>query len=237
MSEPSQTPSSKSKPVVIVRRSNQTEKKRSISEASESNANGGEEGNASNSNDSHKKHAGLLSGASAPPAGKSGQKLLREYRSLVGEIARDSMIGIGARPIGEDLMKWEAVIEGPSDSPFANAWFLLRMSFTNEYPHAAPDVVFAHPMYHPNIYASNRICLDILADKWSPVYQISTVLLSIRSLLTDPNPDSPANPDAARDYRKDRQIYAQNVLKCIVEQKRNTLELPDWYIEMKQKPE
>jgi len=39
--------------------------------------------------------------------------------------------------------------------------------------------------------------LDILKENWSAVYNIHTILLSIQSLLSEPNPDSPLNQHAA----------------------------------------
>src|SRR5689334_17133041 len=44
------------------------------------------------------------------------------------------------------------------------------------------------------------ICLDILQQRWSASLDVSTLLVSIRSLLTDPNPASPANSEAAMLY-------------------------------------
>lgn len=64
----------------------------------------------------------------------------------------------------------------------------------------APKVYFNTTIYHPNIgtiYIDidklGRICLDILKKNWSPALQIKSVLLSIQSLLSEPNPDDPLN--------------------------------------------
>jgi len=48
-------------------------------------------------------------------------------------------------------------------------------------------------MYHPNIDMSGNICLDILKEEWSAVYNVQTILLSIQSMLAEPNPKSPLN--------------------------------------------
>ena len=68
-------------------------------------------------------------------------------------------------------------------------------------------------MYHPNVYADGNLCLDLLQDQWSPCHTICTLLTSIQSLLTDPNCTSPANPEAASLYTKDRPAYNKRVRK------------------------
>nr|CAB3473785.1 unnamed protein product [Digitaria exilis] len=95
-------------------------------------------------------------------------------------------------PVGEDMFHWQATIMGPSDSPYSGGVFL---------------VAFRTKVFHPNINSNGSICLDILKDQWSPALTISKVLLSICSLLTDPNPDDPLVPEIAHMYKTDRHKY------------------------------
>ena len=66
-------------------------------------------------------------------------------------------------------------------------------------------------MFHPNIYNDGKICLDILQNQWSPIYDVAAILTSIQSLLSDPNPASPANSEAAQLYERDRREYNKKV--------------------------
>ena len=94
--------------------------------------------------------------------------------------------------------------------------FQLLLEFTEDYPSKPPVVRFITKMFHPNIYADGKICLDILQNQWSPIYDISAILTSIQSLLSDPNPASPANAEASQIYERDRREYNKRV-RAVVE--------------------
>ncbi|OAY68710.1 Ubiquitin-conjugating enzyme E2-17 kDa [Ananas comosus] len=110
-------------------------------------------------------------------------------------------------PVGEDMFHWQATIMGPADSPFAGGVFLVNIHFPPDYPFKPPKVSFRTKVFHPNINSNGSICLDILKEQWSPALTISKVLLSICSLLTDPNPDDPLVPEIAHMYKTDRAKY------------------------------
>lgn len=113
-------------------------------------------------------------------------------------------------------MIWQAIILGPDDTPWEDGTFKLLLHFTEEYPNRPPTVQFLSKIFHPNVYGDGKICLDILQHQWSPIYDISAILTSIQSLLTDPNPASPANAEAAQLYERNRLEYNARV-RAVVE--------------------
>ncbi|CAG8462499.1 11805_t:CDS:10 [Ambispora leptoticha] len=123
------------------------------------------------------------------------------------DLGHDPPSSCSAGPIGDDLFHWQATIMGPSDSPYSGGVFFLAIHFPTDYPFKPPKVNFTTRIYHPNINSNGSICLDILRDQWSPALTISKVLLSICSMLTDPNPDDPLVPEIAHVYKTDRARY------------------------------
>ncbi|XP_076994751.1 ubiquitin-conjugating enzyme E2 D2 isoform X2 [Tamandua tetradactyla] len=125
----------------------------------------------------------------------------------LNDLARDPPAQCSAGPVGDDMFHWQATIMGPNDSPYQGGVFFLTIHFPTDYPFKPPKVAFTTRIYHPNINSNGSICLDILRSQWSPALTISKVLLSICSLLCDPNPDDPLVPEIARIYKTDREKY------------------------------
>ena len=135
---------------------------------------------------------------------------LKRITKELAELAKDPPANCSAGPIDDDMYHWQATIVGPSDSPYQGGLFFLNIHFPIDYPFKPPKVTFITKIYHPNINSNGGICLDILKDQWSPALTISTVLLSISSLLTDPNPDDPLVPDIANLFKSNRKQYNEN---------------------------
>jgi ubiquitin-conjugating enzyme E2 D/E len=132
---------------------------------------------------------------------------LRRINKEIIDLKSDPPSNCSAGPIGNDIYQWEAVILGPEDSPYTGGVFKLRIQFPVDYPFKPPHIQFLTKIYHPNINSSGMICLDILKGQWSPALTISKVLLSICSLLTDPNPKDPFVPEIAHIYMEKREEY------------------------------
>ena len=132
---------------------------------------------------------------------------LKRINAELKELRKDPPASCSAGPIGEDMFIWEGCIFGPEDTPYHGGVFKLSIQFPVDYPFRAPHIKFLTKIYHPNINTAGLICLDILKGQWSPALTISKVLLSICSLLSDPNPDDPFMPDIANLYVADRVAY------------------------------
>ncbi len=132
---------------------------------------------------------------------------VRRLQSELSEIINDPPSNCSAGPIGDDIFIWEATIIGPEDSPYAGGLFVLKVHFPADYPFKPPKVKFATPIYHCNVNSSGGICLDILKDQWSPALTISKVLLSICSLMNDPNPDDPLVTEIAQLLKQNKEEH------------------------------
>ncbi|KAJ3572810.1 hypothetical protein NP233_g2831 [Leucocoprinus birnbaumii] len=128
-------------------------------------------------------------------AGSVTKRLSNELMTLM----MSSSPGISAFPKNDgNLFEWVGTIEGPAETIYAGLTFKISISFPSNYPYVAPTIKFETPCFHPNFdINSGAICLDILQDKWSAVYSVQTILLSLQSLLGEPNNASPLNPEAA----------------------------------------
>jgi len=149
--------------------------------------------------------------------------LLRQYRELT-----DPKKAIPSFHIELDddsnIFVWNiGVMVLNEDSIYHGGYFKAQMRFPEDFPFSPPQFRFTPAIYHPNVYRDGRLCISILhqsgdpmadeidSETWSPVQTVESVLISIVSLLEDPNVSSPANVDAAVDYRKNPDLYKQRI--------------------------
>ncbi|BFZ54551.1 ubiquitin conjugating enzyme Ubc7/UbcP3 [Savitreella phatthalungensis] len=153
------------------------------------------------------------------------RRLMKEYQ----ELTVNAPEGITAGPISEDdFFRWEALISGPEGSPFEDGLFPASLTFPKDYPLSPPVMKFECEFYHPNVYKNGEVCISILhapgddpnmyetaSERWSPVQSIEKILLSVMSMLAEPNDESPANIDAAKVWRNDRKEYDRIVRRTV----------------------
>jgi ubiquitin-conjugating enzyme E2 D/E len=125
------------------------------------------------------------------------------------EISTDPPENCSAGIADDNLTHWHAMIIGPKDSPYENGIFHLDIYFPSNYPFEHPKIFFTTKIFHPNINSRGHICLDTIKERWTPIMTISKALLSICSLLDDPNPDDPLDHEIARLYKTNYEKFAE----------------------------
>ncbi|EGS17207.1 putative ubiquitin carrier protein [Thermochaetoides thermophila DSM 1495] len=147
------------------------------------------------------------------------RRLLQEYRALLNNPPE----GITAGPVNEDdLLVWEAWIQGPEGTPFEGGVFPAELRFPKDYPLAPPTMKFLSEVFHPNV------CISILhppgddpnhyehaSERWSPIQSVEKILISVMSMLAEPNDESPANVEAAKMWRENRAEYERRVKESV----------------------
>ena len=172
---------------------------------------------------------------SARNASAAIRRLTIEYKQLTSD---PNTLFPAVGPISEDnYLEWEALLPGPEDTPFEGGVFSARLSFPPSYPLEPPTMRFDPPLFHPNVYPDGLVCISILhapgedpnsaylltvyessAERWSPVQSIEKILLSVLSMLAEPNVESGANIDACKLFRDDHAAYERRIRREVRQQ-------------------
>lgn len=150
--------------------------------------------------------------------------LTKEFQKLSQE--PNSFFSAGL--IDDDIFRWRVTIIGPAKTPYEGGVFPAVLEFPDDYPDNPPKMKFLCPMYHPNIKETGEVCISILhppgediyeyedrSERWLPIHTVETIIISVISMLSDPNPESPENLDAARTYRNDKHEYMRKVRRTV----------------------
>ncbi|KAI9844025.1 MAG: hypothetical protein M1837_005960 [Sclerophora amabilis] len=135
----------------------------------------------------------------------------RRIGKELAEVTSDPPDGVKASLVSEsDLYRWQILMDGPGDSPYAGGHFKLLLVLPTDYPFKPPALNFQTKVYHPNITNDEKgsMCLGMLkADEWKPSSKIAGVLRTARDLLMEPNPDDAVETSIAEQYKTDRKAF------------------------------
>lgn len=145
----------------------------------------------------------------------SGLAAIKKLTSELKSFDKDPLEGVTVSIVGDNLFLWDIGIFGPPDTVFTGGYFKARMEFAENYPFSPPKMKFVTEMWHPNVYPSGDLCISILhppepdemsgerpEERWNPTQSVRTILLSVISLMNEPNTSSPANVDASVSFRR-----------------------------------
>ncbi|XP_078404842.1 ubiquitin-conjugating enzyme E2 G1a [Cetorhinus maximus] len=151
-------------------------------------------------------------------------------RRQLAELNKNPVDGFSAGLIDDnDLYRWEVLIIGPPDTLYEGGVFKAHLTFPKDYPLRPPKMKFITEIWHPNVDKNGEVCISILhepgedkygyekpEERWLPIHTVETILISVISMLADPNGDSPANVDAAKEWREDRNgEFKRKVARCV----------------------
>eukprot|EP00906_Rhabdomonas_costata_P012171 RCo017387 len=119
------------------------------------------------------------------------KRVQRELCTLL----REEIGGICVKA-NEDMSTVEAEISGPENTPFEGGVFGVRLVLDAEYPDTPPKGYFLTKIFHPNVSVKGEICVNVLKKDWHRDCGLKHVLMVIRCLLIEPNPESALNMEA-----------------------------------------
>ena len=106
---------------------------------------------------------------------------------------------------------------GPPETPYQDGIFLFSIIFPSNFPLHPPKFIFKTKIFHPNISIDGNVSIDILQNQWSPVLMLfDKIIISVQSLLNDPNPLEFLNQEAAKLYIENKQKYEERVIEYTI---------------------
>ncbi|CAD5206219.1 unnamed protein product [Bursaphelenchus okinawaensis] len=169
-------------------------------------------------------------------ASSSNLSAIRALQMELKSLQNSPVEGFTVQADEQNLFKWTVAIFGPPGTLYQGGYFKAAIKFPNNYPYSPPSVRFLSKVWHPNVYENGELCISILhppvddpqsgeqaCERWNPTQSVRTVLLSVISLLNEPNTSSPANVDASVMYRKYKESHGKEdeyakIIKKQVEQ-------------------
>ena len=140
------------------------------------------------------------------------RRIQKEIKDLLENPDELHKEGITLVPDESNIQNFHGSIIGPVGTSYAGLKYELDIKIGADYPMKAPNVRFVGPkIYHPNVNLTGDICLDILKSEWAPTLSLAKMMLSICSLLNEPNPSSPLNSTAAHDWVNNKAKFQEEV--------------------------
>ncbi|QUC15819.1 uncharacterized protein UV8b_00060 [Ustilaginoidea virens] len=141
----------------------------------------------------------------------STKRITKEY----AEVSQTPPDGYTVRlPNDSSIHTWHLTLAPPPSTPYHPGRYGVLLTLPADYPFRPPAVRFVTRLYHPNVTndALGHICLGILKpENWKPSTRIAAVLLALRDLLVEPQPDDPLEDAIAHEYKSDRAAWEKNV--------------------------
>ena len=134
----------------------------------------------------------------------------------------------------ENFTDLRAEIAGPAETPFHGGLFQMKLVFGPDFPSAPPKGYFITPIFHPNVAKNGEICVNTLKKDWTSDCKLSHILMVVRCLLIEPNPESALNEEAGNLSYAPGETQAAKIegelllAKCVRDSSQVCLRWPVW---------
>lgn len=123
-------------------------------------------------------------------------------------LQQEKLDGVQFVPNHEDPMDVQAIVEGPTQTPYEGGSYVVKIVIGAEFPLQPPRAVFLTKIFHPNISLNGDVCVNTLKRDWDPQnWSLAHVLQVIRCLLIVPFPESALNEEAGRLFMESYNEY------------------------------
>ncbi|KPI87336.1 putative ubiquitin-conjugating enzyme [Leptomonas seymouri] len=138
---------------------------------------------------------------------------MRTLMRQMQEVQEHPVDGVQVRP-SDVMSEYHFDLDGPEGTPFEAGRFHVVLIFDEQYPEVPPKGFFRTKIFHPNVSERGDICVNALKRDWSPNVGLRHILVIIRCLLIEPNPESALNEEAGRLLLEDYAAYERKATMC-----------------------
>ncbi len=150
----------------------------------------------------------------------------KRLASELKQITKEPNYFYSIKPHENNFLIWDFVLIGPQDTIYEGGLFDGEIMFAQNYPIEPPKVKFNN-IIHPNIHRTGEVCISILHqgrdvygyekdyERWNPGHGVDSIMMSIISMLSEPNFESPANIEYSKMWKDEPEKYKKQVYKLV----------------------
>ncbi len=150
----------------------------------------------------------------------------KRLASELKQINKEPNYFYSIKPQENNFLIWDFILIGPSETHYEGGMFDGQIMFPQNYPIEPPKVKFNN-IIHPNIHRTGEVCISILHqgrdvynyekdyERWNPSHGVDSIMMSIISMLSEPNFESPANIEYSKMWKDEPDKYKVLVYKLV----------------------
>ena len=156
----------------------------------------------------------------------------KRLASELKQINKDPNYFYSVLPDENNFLMWNFILIGPQETLYEGGMFDGKIYFPSNYPIQPPLIKFNN-IIHPNIHPTGEVCISILHqgtdqygyekdyERWNPSHGVDSIMMSIISMLSEPNFESPANIKYSKLWKDEPDEYEELIYKLVAKTQNN----------------